>query len=83
MYETIYALASAQGKAGVAVIRISGPKALKALGTLTNKPAPKPRMAKLSRLFHPISGETLDDALILAFKAPASFTSARRFHTGI
>jgi len=74
MSETIYALASAQGKAGVAVIRISGPEALATLQTLTQKPAFVPRIAKLTRLFHPKSGDALDDALVLSFKAPASFT---------
>jgi len=72
--ETIFALASGQGRAGVAVIRISGPNAAHALSSMLNKSLPAPRTARLSRLFDPRSGETLDDALVLWFVAPASFT---------
>lgn len=72
--DTIYALASGTGRSGVAVIRISGPRSGEALKTLSDKALPKPRTAKLWRLKDPQSGETLDDALILWFPGPASFT---------
>lgn len=71
---TIYALASGAGRAGVAVVRISGGRAGTALAALTTKPLPQPRLASLVRLKDPHSGETLDDALVLWFEGPASFT---------
>jgi len=72
--ETIYALASGTGRSGVAVIRVSGSTAGAALCALTRQPLPQPRVAKLVRLRDPESGEVLDDALVLWFTAPASFT---------
>jgi tRNA modification GTPase len=70
MIDTIYALASARGKAGVAVVRISGPKAHDALGTLTS--VPKTRQASLRKLMW--QGVLLDEALVLVFDNGASFT---------
>ena len=72
--ETIYALASGGGRAGVAVVRVSGPGAGWALESLTRKALPQARLAALSRLMHPTTHETLDDALVLWFPGPASFT---------
>lgn len=71
--DTIFALATAPIKSGVAVLRISGPRAtdcLAALGVTT----PKPRMATLAKLRHPATGAIIDSALILYFPAPHSFT---------
>ena len=73
MTDTIFAQASARGKAGIAVVRISGPGALaaaeKIAGTL-----PPPRVAAVRRLRDPGTGETLDQAVVLAFPGPRSFT---------
>ncbi len=74
MIPTIFALATAPGRAGVAVVRVSGPASGDALAALTGKPLPKPRMATLVRLRDPKTGEALDDALVLRFTAPRSFT---------
>lgn len=71
--DTIYALSSAPGRAGVAVLRVSGPDARTALERLTGKPAPEPREAALARL-RDSDGATLDQALVLWFPGPASFT---------
>ncbi len=71
--DTIFALASAPGKAGVSVIRVSGPDA-KAAGTrLSGKNLPKARRSGLRNL-KTQSGEHLDQALVLVFDAGASFT---------
>lgn len=70
---TIFALASAPGRAGVSVLRISGVNAAAALETLSARPLPSPRQASLRRL-HDASGERLDDALTLWFPAPHSYT---------
>jgi len=69
--ETIFAQATARGKAGVAVIRISGPRAWEAARALAGA-LPKPREAGLRRLR--LDGELLDEALVLCFEAGASFT---------
>jgi tRNA modification GTPase len=68
--ETIFALASARGKAGVAVIRISGPEAHRAVSALC--PLPVERRATLRDLVW--QGEVLDQALVIAFDAGRSFT---------
>ncbi len=111
--DTIFALASAAGRSGVAVFRISGPHAGDALQALTGKDLPEPRVAVKRRLYAaspeeqalpPLGGRVgwgaasddidhretplptshlkaggeksipLDDALVLYFKGPASFT---------
>lgn len=74
MTDTIYALATAPGRAGVAVIRVSGPAARQSLAALTRKPLPEPRKATLRTLIHPQGGHHIDHALVLSFAAPASFT---------
>ncbi|GAB3123152.1 tRNA uridine-5-carboxymethylaminomethyl(34) synthesis GTPase MnmE [Novispirillum itersonii] len=71
--ETIFALATAPGRAGVAVIRISGPQAGAALTALCGR-VPVPRQAARSRFSHPVDGRVLDDGLALWFPGPGSFT---------
>ncbi|MWB76937.1 tRNA uridine-5-carboxymethylaminomethyl(34) synthesis GTPase MnmE [Pseudooceanicola sp. 216_PA32_1] len=70
--DTIFALASAPGKAGVAVVRISGPDALTAGRALAGS-LPGHRASALRRLVDD-QGNVLDEALVLAFVGPASFT---------
>lgn len=72
MSDTIYALASARGKAGVAVVRISGPQAFVAVEKLAGS-LPDPRRAGLRRL-RDDEGITLDEALVLIFPEGGSFT---------
>jgi tRNA modification GTPase len=72
--DTIVALASGAGRAGVAVIRISGPMAGPLLRALTDRDLPPARGATLSTLWHLTSGDELDEALVLWFPGPASFT---------
>ncbi|HVA12494.1 MAG TPA: tRNA uridine-5-carboxymethylaminomethyl(34) synthesis GTPase MnmE [Stellaceae bacterium] len=73
MSDTIFALATAPGRAGVAVVRISGSGAAAALRDLAGA-LPPPRRALHARIRDPRSGETLDDGIVLYFAAPASFT---------
>ena len=69
--DTIFALSSARGKAGVAVVRISGPGAGAVVRDLTGD-IPRPRVAALRKI---TSGDDiLDDALVLWMPGPASFT---------
>ncbi|MGR3661120.1 MAG: tRNA uridine-5-carboxymethylaminomethyl(34) synthesis GTPase MnmE [Paracoccaceae bacterium] len=70
--DTIFALASARGKAGVAVVRISGPRAIPATQGLAGN-LPETRHAGLRKLTAP-DGVLLDEALVLVFEAPNSFT---------
>ena len=71
--ETIFAPATAAGRAAVAVMRISGPDARRA-ATLLAGGLPPPRVAQRRRLVDPQSGEQLDDGLVLWFPAPRSTT---------
>ena len=73
MVDTIFAQASARGVAGVAVIRVSGPQALAAGSALAGKIGPE-RTAALRRLRDPETGEVLDQAVVIAFPGPGSFT---------
>ena len=70
--DTIFALASAPGKAGIAIIRISGSAAIRVVETITqselNGPIPK------LRVIYDVDGNFIDQALILTFQAPNSFT---------
>eukprot|EP00948_MAST-09A_sp_MAST-9A-sp1_P000971 g971.t1 len=73
---TIFALSTGtNSKSAVAVFRISGPAASKALLSLTKKPhLPKPRTAHLTNLYRPLDGSLLDRSLVLFFPGPHSFT---------
>ena len=70
--DTIYALATALGKSGVAVIRLSGPLAFSAAKTLAGS-LPEPRVAGL-RSLRDADGVLLDQALVLTFAQGHSFT---------
>ncbi|MGD9616099.1 MAG: tRNA uridine-5-carboxymethylaminomethyl(34) synthesis GTPase MnmE [Alphaproteobacteria bacterium] len=70
---TIYAPATAPGRAGIAVIRLSGPQAGAALKELAGT-LPPPRTARRVRVRDPDTGEALDDALALWFPGPRSAT---------
>ena len=69
--DTIFALASARGKSGIAVVRVSGPKAFETLELLGAEPV-IPRRSSLRNLY---SGDVfLDEALVTSFTGPNSFT---------
>jgi tRNA modification GTPase len=72
MSDTIFALATAPGRAGVAVLRLSGPAAGAALAALAGK-LPPARRASRAR-FRDSAGELIDDGLALFFPAPRSLT---------
>lgn len=71
MTDTIYALSTARGKAGVAIVRVSGPLALEALASFGVGQV-VPRRASLRDLS--LDGEIIDTALVLVFEAQKSFT---------
>jgi tRNA modification GTPase len=72
MSDTVFALATAPGRAAVAVVRLSGPAAGPALAALAG-PLPLPRRAAL-RLLRQEDGEIIDRALALWFPGPSSYT---------
>ena len=74
MSDTIYALASGPGTAGVAIIRVSGPAAGRSIELLTGRPAPEPRLASLRRFRDPSDGGEIDVGMVRGFPGPASFT---------
>lgn len=73
MPDTVFALATAPGTAAIAVIRLSGPSARSALERLTDRPVPAPRVASLRWILDE-NGTRLDQALVLYFEAPDSYT---------
>ena len=73
MNGTIFAPATASGKAGVAVIRVSGPQALEAVKKMTAIKTPVPRKAMFSEIHTP-DGTAVDNGLVLYFPCPNSFT---------
>lgn len=74
MVETIIAVATAPGRAGVAVLRASGPDAGVLAETLTRKPLPPARQATFTGFYDSSNGALLDKGLLLWFPAPHSFT---------
>lgn len=70
--DTIFALSTAPGKAGVAIIRVSGPAAHDAVRSLCGD-VPVARQASL-RVLRDREGRRLDEALILTFEQDRSFT---------
>ncbi len=71
---TIYALSSGPGISGVAIIRISGSDASKAIKLLTGKVPPSPRIASLRKINNINTSEQIDEGLIIWFPSPHSYT---------
>ena len=69
---TIFALSSGPGRAGVAVVRVSGPKAGEVFGLFGANP-PAARRATLRRLVQE-DGSILDEALVLWLPGPGTAT---------
>ncbi len=71
--DTIFALSSGHGRAGIAVVRISGPDAGAIVERLTGS-LPPPRMARLASIINPANAEVLDRGIVLWFPGPATIT---------
>jgi tRNA modification GTPase len=71
--DTIFALSSGRPPAGIAVVRVAGPRARFALETLAGAVG-EPRRLRLAVLRDPASGEALDRALTVFCPGPASAT---------
>ena len=70
---TIVAIATANGIGSISIVRLSGVNALKIAEKISKKTNFQPRLASLSSLYN-TSDEVIDEALVLYFKAPFSFT---------
>ena len=71
---TISAIATANGIGSIAIIRISGDKALDIAKKLSHKDTFSPRYATLTNIYNQ-NDELIDEAIIIYFKAPYSFTA--------
>ncbi|MDX6749924.1 tRNA uridine-5-carboxymethylaminomethyl(34) synthesis GTPase MnmE [Geminicoccaceae bacterium 1502E] len=71
---TIFAPATAPGRAGVGIVRLSGPEAASTARLLTGRPLPAPRSAALRLFSDPRDGEPLDRGLLLWMPGPATVT---------
>ena len=69
--DTIYAVATGVGRAAISIVRVSGPLARDIARILAGR-VPPVRVATLSRLRDPLTGETLDRGLVLFFEAARS-----------
>lgn len=70
--DTIAAIATAAGAAGVGIVRLSGPGCLAIATGLLGRP-PQPRNAHYAR-FRDHAGELIDDGLLIFFPGPRSYT---------
>ena len=71
--DTITAIITPTGPGAVAIVRVSGEQAIPALQTLTQKPLPPARYVA-NRSVYTAAGEPIDDACVVVFRGPASFT---------
>ena len=70
--DTIAAIATAPGRGGVAVVRVSGPDAFALAEKISGRPI-APARVSLRRLRLP-DGRVVDEAIVVAFRAPRSYT---------
>jgi len=71
---TIYALSTGPGTAGIAVIRISGPKTKEVIKKITSSDLPKPRLATFKKFNKIYTNELIDEGILLWFPGPESYT---------
>jgi len=71
--DTIVAIATANGIGSISIVRLSGSDALNIAKIISKQSTLKPRYAKLSKLYDK-SNELIDEALVLYFQNPFSFT---------
>ncbi|RDC73785.1 tRNA uridine-5-carboxymethylaminomethyl(34) synthesis GTPase MnmE [Rhodovulum sp. 12E13] len=78
--DTIFARSTAPGRAGVAIIRVSGPRAWQVVRQLTRRALPVPRQAVVRNIWGP--NDLLDQGMVLIFEPGRSFTGeeSAEFH---
>lgn len=73
--DTIAAISTPVGAGAIGIVRLSGPQALDiAQGLFTGVATPQSHHAHLGLIRHPVSGQALDQALLLYMQGPRSFT---------
>ena len=72
--DTIAAIATAPGRGGVGIIRLSGSKARALAKTITGQTTLKPRYAHYGDFYHPAEQQIIDQGIALFFEGSASFT---------
>ncbi|EAH4568137.1 tRNA uridine-5-carboxymethylaminomethyl(34) synthesis GTPase MnmE [Campylobacter jejuni] len=73
MSDTIAAIATAHGVGSISIVRLSGERALEFALKLSHKTKLTPRHATFTKLFNQ-NNEIIDEAVMIYFKAPYSFT---------
>ena len=73
MADTIAAIATASGRGGIGVVRVSGKNLQAVIEGISGKAALRPRVATFSNFLGP-NGEVIDQGILLFFPAPHSFT---------
>ncbi|MCH3782840.1 tRNA uridine-5-carboxymethylaminomethyl(34) synthesis GTPase MnmE [Campylobacter jejuni] len=73
MSDTIAAIATAHGVGSISIVRLSGERALEFALKLSHKTKLTPRHATFTKLFNQ-NNEIIDEAIMIYFKAPYSFT---------
>ncbi|EAB5305885.1 TPA: tRNA uridine-5-carboxymethylaminomethyl(34) synthesis GTPase MnmE [Campylobacter jejuni] len=73
MSDTIAAIATAHGVGSISIVRLSGERALEFALKLSHKTKLIPRHATFTKLFNQ-NNEIIDEAIMIYFKAPYSFT---------
>ena len=72
--DTIFALATAPGRSGVALVRVSGPQTEVGIRRLTRGEVPLERKAVIRTLFDPSTCDRIDTGIVLFFRGPHSYT---------
>jgi len=76
--DTIAAIATAPGEGGVAIVRVSGPNALKIADSVFRGPSPKPSERSTHVIIHghvvDTDGDEIDEVLLLIMRSPQSYT---------
>ena len=70
----IYALSSGRGPSGIAIIRLSGKKAIKITKLFTKKKDLNAKEINLCKFYDPLNDSLIDEGLLLLFPSPNSFT---------
>ncbi|HEF3343830.1 TPA: tRNA uridine-5-carboxymethylaminomethyl(34) synthesis GTPase MnmE [Campylobacter jejuni] len=73
MSDTIAAIATAHGVGSISIVRLTGERALEFALKLSHKTKLTPRHATFTKLFNQ-NNEIIDEAIMIYFKAPYSFT---------
>jgi len=78
LHETIAALSTPAGESGIAVVRVSGTKALAIIDTIFASTGETPAGLEHRRVYHGVivdrSGETIDEVMCAVFRAPETYT---------